>query len=284
MDHRFAYKTSADKFVDDDYEYSGKVQSYKEKVYNHSNNYENSEVTYNNKNYKFREEKQSDKGHKNSDEEDYIDIDEIYKNNDKKHSHKADTYKGKSYCHSEGKHSDKVYKHSDKVYKHSEKGFIFDDNLIEEVVNTYSDMVYRIALNILCNIDDANDVMQEVFLRLVRNKSKIKSREHIKHWLIKVTINCSRSKATESYKKHTVSISEISESYISCSNEIDETIGSVMKLPEKYKVPIHLYYYQQLTVEEISKIIGITRSGVRSRLSRGRNLLKEILEKEDNNE
>lgn len=162
--------------------------------------------------------------------------------------------------------------------------FIFDDNLIEEVVNTYSDMVYRIALNILCNIDDANDVMQDVFLRLVRNKSKIKSREHIKHWLIKVTINCSRSKATESYKKHTVSISEISESYASCSNEIDETIGSVMKLPEKYKVPIHLYYYQQLTVEEISKILGITRSGVRSRLSRGRNLLKEILEKEDNNE
>lgn len=233
MDHRFAYKTSADKFVDDDYEYSGKVQSYKEKVYNHSNNYENSEVTYknNNRNYKFREEKQSDK-----------------------------------------------------VYKHSEKGFIFDDNLIEKVVNTYSDMVYRIALNILCNIDDANDVMQDVFLRLVRNKSKIKSKEHIKHWLIKVTINCSKSKATESYKKHTVSISEISESYISFSNEIDETIGSVMKLPEKYKVPIHLYYYQQLTVEEISKILGITRSGVRSRLSRGRNMLKEILEKEDNNE
>ena len=263
MDHRFAYKTSADKFVDDDYEYSGKVQSYKEKVYNHSNNYENSEVIYknNNKNYKIREEKQSDKGHKNSDEKDYIDIDEIYKNNDKKHSHKANTYKGKSYSHSEGKHSDKVY-------KHSEKGFIFDDNLIEVVVNTYSDMVYRIALNILCNIDDANDVMQDVFLRLVRSK----------------TINCRKSKATESYKKNTVSISESSESYISLGNEIDETIGSVMKLPEKYKVPIHLYYYQQLTVEEISKILGITRSGVRSRLSRGRNMLKEILEKEDNNE
>ena len=91
MDHRFAYKTSVDKHMDDDYEYSGKVQSYKEKVYNHSNNYENSEVTY--KNYKFREEKQSDKGHKNSEEKDYIDI--IYKNNDKKHSHKANTYKGK---------------------------------------------------------------------------------------------------------------------------------------------------------------------------------------------
>lgn len=162
--------------------------------------------------------------------------------------------------------------------------FIFDDNLIEEVVNTYSDMVYRIALNILCNIDDANDVMQDVFLRLVKSKSKIKSKEHIKHWLIKVTINCSKSKATESYRKNTVSISEISESYISFSNEIDETIGSVMKLPEKYKAPIHLYYYQQLTVEEISKILGITRSGVRSRLSRGRNMLKEILEKEDNNE
>lgn len=235
VDHRFEYKPGVDKHMDDDYEYSGKVQSYKEKVYDHSDNSEG------------------------------------------KHSHKAYTYKGKNYSHSEPKHSDKVY-------KHSEKGFIFDDNLIEEVVNTYSDMVYRIALNILCNIDDANDVMQDVFLRLVRNKSKIKSKEHIKHWLIKVTINCSKSKATESYKKHTVSISEISESYISFSNEIDETIGSVMKLPEKYKVPIHLYYYQQLTVEEISKILGITRSGVRSRLSRGRNMLKEILEKEDNNE
>lgn len=198
-------------------------------------------------------------------------------NSEEKHSHKADTYKGKNYSHSESQHSDKVY-------KHSEKGFIFDDNLIEEVVNVYSDMVYKIALNILCNVDDADDMMQEVFLRLIRSKNKIKSREHIKHWLIKVTINCSKSKVTESYKKHTVSISEISESYASCSNEIDETIGSVMKLPEKYKVPIHLYYYQQLTVEEISKILGITRSGVRSRLSRGRNMLKEILEKEDNNE
>lgn len=279
VDHRFGYKPGVDKHMDDDYEYSGKVHSYKEKVYNRSNNYENSEVTYknNNKNYKFREEKQSDKGHKNSDEKDYIDIDEIYKNNDKKHSHKADTYKGKNYSHSESQHSDKVY-------KHSEKGFIFDDNLIEEVVNVYSDMVYRIALNILCNVDDADDMMQEVFLRLIRSKNKIKSREHIKHWLIKVTINCSKSKVTENYKKHTVSISEISESYASCSNEIDETIGSVMKLPEKYKVPIHLYYYQQLTVDEISKILGITRSGVRSRLSRGRNMLKEILEKEDNNE
>lgn len=171
MDHRFAYKTSTDKFVDDDYEYSVKAKSHKEKVYDHSENSEG------------------------------------------KHSHKADTYKGKNYSHSEPKHSDKVY-------KHSEKGFIFDDNLIEEVVNTYSDMVYRIALNILCNIDDANDVMQDVFLRLVKSKSKIKSKEHIKHWLIKVTINCSRSKATESYKKNTVSISEISESYISFSKKL----------------------------------------------------------------
>lgn len=162
--------------------------------------------------------------------------------------------------------------------------FIFDDKLIEEVVYTYSDMVYRIALNILCNPEDANDIMQDVFLRLIRSKNKIKSREHIKHWLIKVTINCSKSKVTESYKRHTVPISEISESSVSCKTEIDETIAIVMKLPEKYKVPIHLYYYQQLTVDEIAEILGITKSGVRSRLSRGRKMLKEILEKEDNNE
>ena len=93
---------------------------------------------------------------------------------------------------------DQRFGYKPSVGKHSEKGFIFDDNLIEEVVNTYSDMVYRIALNILCNREDANDVMQDVFLRLVRSKRKIKSKEHIKHWLIKVSINCSKSKATDS--------------------------------------------------------------------------------------
>ena len=158
------------------------------------------------------------------------------------------------------------------------------ESFVTKAVNEYSGTIYKVAFHITCNKDDAYDVCQDVFLRLFNNFEKIRDDEHLKAWLIRVAVNCAKSYCTKGFKKNTVSISEISESYISFSNEIDETIGSVMKLPEKYKVPIHLYYYQQLTVEEISKILGITRSGVRSRLSRGRNMLKEILEKEDNNE
>lgn len=67
------------------------------------------------------------------------------------------------------------------------------ENFIDYAVNTYSDTVYRVALNITHNPHDSFDISQEVFIRLVKNQEKIKDKEHLKAWLIRVAVNCSRS-------------------------------------------------------------------------------------------
>ena len=158
------------------------------------------------------------------------------------------------------------------------------DDFITNVVNEYSDTIYRIAYNITQNSEDAFDVCQEVFVRLIKNQHKIKDDKHLKAWLIKATINCSKSNATQAYKRHYVSINEIQESDFTTENYTPTLIESVAQLPEKCRIAIHLHYYNDLSIEEIAKILSITKSGVKSRLARGRKILKQLIEKENDYE
>ena len=81
-------------------------------------------------------------------------------------------------------------------------------NNFDQIVDTYADMVYRIALVQMKNIDDAQDVFQEVFLRLVKNIDKIESEEHLKFWLIRVTINCAKTSIKNILKNNSLPIKE----------------------------------------------------------------------------
>lgn len=166
------------------------------------------------------------------------------------------------------------------------KEILSSENFITEVVNMYSDTIYRVALHITCNREDAYDVCQEVFLRLLNNKEKIKSDEHLKSWLIRTAVNCSKTVVLQAYNRRTVPIDEINENQFAvCQlhNE-DTTITKVMKLPEKYRMTIYLYYYQEQSVAEIADILEISQSGVKSRLARGRKLLEKIIREEENYE
>lgn len=154
-------------------------------------------------------------------------------------------------------------------------------DFISQAVEEYSDTIYRIAFNITCNREDALDVCQEVFLRLVKNRRKIRDDAHLKAWLIRVCVNCARSNASQAYKKHRASIENASE--LSYTDNHDSMIEIVMQLPEKYRTVIHLFYYDELEISEIANALSITKSGVKSRLSRARAMLKKIIERENYN-
>ena len=155
------------------------------------------------------------------------------------------------------------------------------ESFVTKAVNEYSGTIYKVAFHITRNKDDAYDVCQDVFLRLFNNFEKIKDDEHLKAWLIRVAVNCAKSYCTKGFKKNTVPIDDVNENDLIAENKEDNTIDKVLKLPEKYRVVIHLFYYQEMSIEEISDTLQIGKSAVKTRLSRGRKLLEKIIREEE---
>ena len=141
---------------------------------------------------------------------------------------------------------------------------------VAKVVETYSDMVYKLALARTKSKANADDVFQEVFLRYMKSCNKISSEEHCKAWLIRATINCSKSLFGSVWFRKVVPLDET----LSFSTpEKSDVYYAVLELPTKYRTVIHLFYYENMTVSEISKVIHVNEATIKSQLSRARNLL-----------
>lgn len=146
---------------------------------------------------------------------------------------------------------------------------------LEEIVKKHSDMVYKIALVRTQNRAYAEDVLSDVFLRLVQHAHKLKNEEHTKAWLIRVTINCTNTYMTKAKREN----ARITSDLPSFSEELyDETYQVVLSLPEKYKTVIHLFYYEDLSIKEISHLLKQTESATKMQLKRAKALLKKYLE------
>ena len=143
-----------------------------------------------------------------------------------------------------------------------------------EAFQKHSDMVYRLAVARVKNKYDADDILQDVFLRFIKAKDKVENEEHLKALLIRITINCSKSMLTSSWFKRTEPLSES----FSVSDEYSDTLDSVMRLPQKYRTVIHLHYYMGYSVDEIAGILKAKPSTVKSQLHRARQKLKLDLE------
>ncbi len=150
-----------------------------------------------------------------------------------------------------------------------------------DIIEKYFNMVYKLALAKTCDANVAEDVTGDVFLKYMQSKKEFESEEHIKAWLIRVTVNCSKSFFSSSWFKKTVPLEEtlIAE----MPEEESEVYLAVLKLPEKYRVVIHLFYYEDMAVAEISENLGINESTVRSQLKRGREMLRTALKGEFGN-
>lgn len=143
---------------------------------------------------------------------------------------------------------------------------------------TYSDMVYRLAFLKTANKSDADDILSEVFLRLLKNTHKIESEEHLKSWLIRVTINCSNTFFSKLKRRRQA---EYIDNLTSVFIEENAVLPIVLQLPEHQKTIIYMYYFEGYSVEEIGKICSIPVGTVKSRLSRARETLRIKLKGEN---
>ena len=163
-----------------------------------------------------------------------------------------------------------------------------DSTKVEIVAKKYLDSVYRVAVNYSKNIQDAGDAVQNAFLKLLKTDMVFSDEEHIRRWLIKVTINECKSFWRKLSRHSTSSLDELyangyeplaaSQGEYNTADRARELLDAVMHLPAKYSIVVHLYYYEGYSVEEISKMVGISKSNVQIRLMRGRTMLKESLE------
>lgn len=154
----------------------------------------------------------------------------------------------------------------------------------EEIIDRYADMVYRLAVSQAMNRTDADDIFQEVFVRLVRHVKDLQDMEHAKAWLIRVTINCTKKHFGQYWNKNVFPIEETEEvpkreeGFEQVEKKIDNPVmQAVSKLPPKYRGCVHLFYFEELSVKEIAEMTDQTESTVKSQLCRAREMLKGIL-------
>lgn len=145
-----------------------------------------------------------------------------------------------------------------------------------EVIKEYSDMVFRLAFARTGNQSDAQDIMQEVFLKYIQDDTMFEDKEHLKAWLIRVTINAAKNLMTSAWQRRTAQLEE-ADAVVVEIKEKSSVYYAMLELPEKYRDILHLFYYEDYSIEEISQILEMNESTVKSRLRRGRQKLKEIL-------
>ena len=150
------------------------------------------------------------------------------------------------------------------------------DEYISEIVSEYSQTLFKVAYTVLHSAADAEDIVQEVFIKLIRTDKQFNDKEHEKAWLIRVTINISRNLRKKLAKSELTN--ELPEKK---AQEQSEIINAVMELPEKYRTIIHLYYYEGYSIKGIANILHIPTATAGTRLARGRSVLKDKLTGDD---
>lgn len=144
-----------------------------------------------------------------------------------------------------------------------------------QVVERWGDMVYRLALARTASVPDAEDVFQEVFLRYFRHEERFHSDEYRKAWLLRCTINRCKSLLASPWRKRTVPLETAEE--VGVEDDYREVYSAVLSLPEKYRAVIHLHYFEGLSVAEMAAALNSTEGTIKSQLSRGRALLRDML-------
>lgn len=152
------------------------------------------------------------------------------------------------------------------------------DETICQAVAEYSDMLLRLACTRLGSAADAEDAVQEAFLRLLTARPAFRDREHEKAWLIRTTLQRAGDIRRRA-ERRSLPLEEITEP-AAPESPGSELRSAVRALPEKYGAVIHLHYYEGYSIKEIAKLLGLPAATVGTRLARGRERLRQML-KED---
>ena len=148
-----------------------------------------------------------------------------------------------------------------------------EQNEVIRLFETYSDDVFRLALSYLQNRHDAEDICQVIFMKLMNHKKPLDPSKE-KSWLLTCTVNACKDHLKSFWRKNTVSLEDAILFTRDTEKELWDALNS---LAPKYRIVVHLYYYEGYAQDEIAKILNISRTAVQTRMSRARNQLKEVL-------
>lgn len=151
------------------------------------------------------------------------------------------------------------------------------DNSFVEIMERYSDMVLRICYVFMRNQADAEDTCQNVFLKLCTSAPAFREEEQIKAWLITVARNECRNYLHSFWRRRVFCTEQIA--LPSHSQQQWKIVNVVLKLPLKYRDILYLHYYEEYSIKELATLLHMKEPTVKTRLMRGRELLKEALQK-----
>ncbi len=151
---------------------------------------------------------------------------------------------------------------------------------INELVERYRDNLFAVAFHVCKNAADADDVVQDTFLQYYLTGKKFENEQHIRAWLIRVAINRAKNVSRSFWRQHKQPLEEYMGTLAFETPQDQELFEAVMGLPEKYRIVIHLYYYEDFSIHEIAAAMKLTESNVKTRLSRGRGMLRKALKEE----
>ena len=147
-----------------------------------------------------------------------------------------------------------------------------------ELARAYAPAIYRLAYARTGSRADAEDIMQEVFVRLLRTRPDFADRAHARAWLLRVAANCANDWFRAPWRRRE---GPLTDALPAPEHEDGGVVEAVLALPAKYRTAVHLYYYEELSVAEIAKIMGKSEGAVKSRLFRARALLRDMLKEDD---
>ena len=151
------------------------------------------------------------------------------------------------------------------------------DEYIKNLVEKYSTMLFRICYCILCNPDDAEDALQDTFIKYLTKAPEFENAEHEKAWLIKVATNISKNMVLLHKRRKTTNLDELNS--IGIEDNDSQVFEAIMSLPVKYKIVMTLFSIEGYNSKEVANIVGVSHDAVRKRLQKGRELLKIEIEK-----
>lgn len=140
------------------------------------------------------------------------------------------------------------------------------------------DAVYRICYVYLRSRADAEDAVQSVFLRYLQKQPEFRDENHERGWLLLTAKNICRDMLRSWWRRHRVGLDELPEPAVPMRDEEpSELTEALLALPEKYRITLYLYYWEGYPAREVAALLGCRESTVRTRLQRGREMLKNDL-------
>ena len=150
----------------------------------------------------------------------------------------------------------------------------------DEAYEKYADRVFAAAFSVCRDRADADDVTQDTFLRYLARGQDYRDEDHLRAWLLRVAVNRARDLTRAFWRKNRAPWEEYMQTLPFEAPADGRLFAAVMALPEKYRVAVHLHYYEGYGVGEMARLLSVREGTVKSWLSRGRKLLKNMLMEE----